>query len=169
MAGLIEDALILGKGGYVVETQINKCELVEICNTIIIELKKIDNNEHIIEFNPSPDSIFANTDETLIKQIIHNLLSNALKYSPKGRMVALDVAENNKDIQFRVYDNGIGIPDEDQKLLFEPFHRGSNTGFISGTGLGLAVVKKYVEALKGKIFINSSVNVGTTVTVIITK
>jgi signal transduction histidine kinase len=68
-------------------------------------------------------------------------------------------------IIFEIKDQGIGIPVETQQNLYEPFHRASNVGMISGTGLGLAVVKKCLDLHQGEIFVESDVGVGTTVVV----
>jgi signal transduction histidine kinase len=76
------------------------------------------------------------------------------------------VCQNGQAI-FQIQDSGIGIPTEDQKHLFESFHRAKNVGSIPGTGLGLAIVKRSVDLQEGKITLNSEVGVGTTFTVTI--
>ena len=104
-------------------------------------------------------------DEKLFKIVIMNLISNAIKYSPVGGSIGLEVAKNKNKILFKITDQGIGIPAKDQKHLFEPFHRAENVGHIHGTGLGLAIVKKYVELHKGNIKIKTKIDEGTTFTI----
>jgi len=91
-----------------------------------------------------------------------NLLSNAIKYSPQGGNIFLSLEFQLDDFIIKVQDQGIGILLEDQKQLFEPFHRGKNVKTISGTGLGLVVVKKCVDLHQGDIVISSEVERGTT-------
>jgi PAS domain S-box-containing protein len=100
-------------------------------------------------------------DEKLLRSILSNLLSNAIKYSPQGGGVALTLEYQANMALLKVEDQGIGIPLEDQKHLFEPFHRGKNVRTISGTGLGLVVVKKCVDLHQGTICFNSEPGVGT--------
>jgi PAS domain S-box-containing protein len=102
-------------------------------------------------------------DGKLITQILINLLSNAIKYSPRGGNIVFTVTKVKKILQLSVCDEGIGIPEEDQNLLFEPFHRGQNVGAISGTGLGLSIVKKSVEIHQGVLEVRSAINKGTEV------
>lgn len=97
-------------------------------------------------------------DEKLLKYIIQNLLTNALKYSPSGGEIKLDVYEDNKEIKLIVRDEGIGVPEEDRKYLFEPFHRGLNVTGYTGTGLGLSIVKEAVELHGGKVEVESELN-----------
>jgi PAS domain S-box-containing protein len=104
-------------------------------------------------------------DEKLFKIVMMNLISNAIKYSPVGGTIGLEVAKNKNKILFKITDQGIGIPAKDQKYLFEPFHRAENVGHIHGTGLGLAIVKKYVELHNGQIKIKTKINEGTTFTI----
>ena len=104
-------------------------------------------------------------DEQLLWQILENLLSNSLKYSPSGSTVGLTLSCFPKQAVFQVRDHGIGIPQEDQARLFETFHRAKNVGTIAGTGLGLAIVKKCVDIHQGQIAVESEVGVGTTFTV----
>lgn len=100
-------------------------------------------------------------DEKLLNHILTNLLSNAVKYSPSGGAVRFDTWLDADEIVLRVQDEGIGIADEDRDRLFESFHRGRNVGDIPGTGLGLAVVKRAVDAHRGRLEVSSHVGHGT--------
>ena len=104
-------------------------------------------------------------DEKLLRHILSNLLSNALKYSPLNSTVDFEVAFQDREVIFKIQDWGIGISPEDQTHVFESFHRGTNVGTIPGTGLGLAIVKKCVDLQGGNIMVNSEVGVGTVFTV----
>ncbi|MBD1933431.1 MULTISPECIES: hybrid sensor histidine kinase/response regulator [Cyanophyceae] len=104
-------------------------------------------------------------DEKLLRHIFINLLSNAIKYSPAGGEVLFELSCQNYEAIIQVKDQGIGIPANDQKRLFEVFHRAGNVGKIPGTGLGLSIVKKFVELHGGKIEVSSEVGVGSTFTV----
>lgn len=88
-------------------------------------------------------------------------MSNAVKYSNVNGVVNLGLKLNG-DITFNVKDNGIGIPEEEFPMMFEPFHRSRNVLHLPGTGLGLSIVKSCVELHKGKISFESVLNKGTT-------
>jgi signal transduction histidine kinase len=107
----------------------------------------------------------AKMDEKLLGHILTNLLSNAMKYSPKGGTIRFDLISTSDSAVFRIQDTGIGIPVQDLDKLFESFRRASNVGTIPGTGLGLAIVKKCVDLHRGKIAVESELGVGTTFTV----
>ncbi len=102
-------------------------------------------------------------DEKLITFILSNLLSNASKYSGAGMEIFLRIEKEEDSIKITVTDNGIGIPEENRENLFEPFSRGSNVGKISGSGLGLSIVKKAVELHNGTISIDSVISKGTSI------
>src|SRR5919199_299328 len=104
-------------------------------------------------------------DEKLLRQILENLLSNGIKYSPAGSTIEFTLRFANDRAIFEIRDRGIGIPAEEQHRLFETFHRATNVGTIPGTGLGLAIVKKCVDIHQGQIVVESKVGVGTTFTV----
>ena len=106
-------------------------------------------------------------DGKLVRQILDNLLSNAIKYSPQGGTVQIDVQCNRRSTTIRVKDEGIGIPEDDQKHLFEPFHRGGNVAGIQGTGLGLAITKRSVDLHQGSLTLESHEGAGTTFTVVL--
>jgi PAS domain S-box-containing protein len=106
-------------------------------------------------------------DRNIIKNILINLLSNASKYSDEGKKITLSLLEVAEGIELQFKDSGIGIPEEDQKRLFERFFRAKNVTNIQGTGLGLNIVKRYVDLIQGKIRFISKENIGTTFTVTI--
>ncbi|NEQ35725.1 MAG: PAS domain S-box protein [Okeania sp. SIO3I5] len=112
-----------------------------------------------------PEVVFI--DEKLLQHILHNLLWNAIKYSPEGSQVYLKLSYLNNYVIFQVQDEGIGIPEAEQKYLFNSFYRAENAANISGTGLGLTVVKNFVDLHQGHIFVESEVGVGSTFTVIL--
>ena len=105
-------------------------------------------------------------DRTLMRKIIINLLVNAAKYSESGSTITLGLCYRQHAVEVSVQDEGIGIPENDQKHLFEAFHRAENVGTTSGTGLGLAIVKNAVEAQHGTISVESKINQGTTFTIV---
>jgi signal transduction histidine kinase len=115
---------------------------------------------------PSGD-IQEQLDEKLMRHILGNLLSNALKYSPDGKAVDFEVVADEHSLRFTVQDRGIGIPAEDIPHLFETFHRARNVGNISGTGLGLAIVKKAVDLHGGRIDVESRLGQGSRFVVIL--
>ncbi|MDZ7961285.1 MAG: ATP-binding protein [Aulosira sp. DedQUE10] len=104
-------------------------------------------------------------DEKLLRRILSNLLSNAVKYSNPGSTIHFKLIWQSESVVFHIQDRGIGIPVEDQALLFESFHRAKNVGRIPGTGLGLAIVRKCVDIHGGEIKVDSHVGIGTTFTV----
>jgi PAS domain S-box-containing protein len=104
-------------------------------------------------------------DKHLLRHILSNLLSNALKYSPADKSVHFEVDCLQGWIYFRVRDQGIGIPAQEQSKIFEAFHRADNVGNISGSGLGLAIVKQYLDLHGGRIELSSTPAQGTVFTV----
>ncbi len=104
-------------------------------------------------------------DRQLMKNALINLVSNAIKYSPEDKPILIKVDLKKEMLQIDIEDQGIGIPDDDRPNIFERFYRAKNSGNIQGTGLGLNIVKKYVELMDGKISFVSRFNEGTTFTV----
>jgi signal transduction histidine kinase len=100
-----------------------------------------------------------------MRQIISNLVSNAIKYSPERELIQISLEFVGKVLVLVVRDEGIGIPEVDQAHLFEPFHRAANVGAISGTGLGLVIAKESVELHGGTIGVESQSGSGTTFTI----
>ncbi|MGD1717749.1 PAS domain-containing sensor histidine kinase [Dapis sp. BLCC M172] len=112
-----------------------------------------------------PEVVFI--DRKLLQHILYNLLWNAVKYSPQGGQVYLKLSYLNNYAIFQVQDEGIGIPEAEQKYLFDSFYRAQNVADIAGTGLGLTIVKNFVYLHRGQIFLESEVGVGSTFTVIL--
>lgn len=165
MVQLLEDILVIGRaeaGKFPFNP--DYINIKEICDDIIEEVKVTYNSTHEIEFTCTNlrEKVFA--DEKIIRHITTNLLSNAVKYSPQGSTIRFNLLFDEV-ITFEFIDSGIGIPEEDLKSLFEPFHRATNVGDVYGTGLGLAIVKKAVEAHGGDIDVKSLPGKGTTFTV----
>jgi PAS domain S-box-containing protein len=103
-----------------------------------------------------------NSDKKILQNILLNLLSNAIKYSDEGKTIYLNTDILDDKLFITIRDEGMGIPEEDQKDLFRMFHRARNSVNIQGTGLGLNIVKRYVELLHGNITFSSKLEEGTT-------
>ena len=102
-------------------------------------------------------------DQGQMERVFLNLLSNAIKFTPEKGSVTISIDEKEDDIQFSIEDTGIGIPPQDIPKVFQEFFRADNAldQKIKGSGLGLSLVKKIVEAHKGKIWFNSELGKGT--------
>lgn len=169
MQSLLEDILIISKT-EAGKQQYNptRLNLENFCQQIIQELESTYINRNI-NFNIQGDSSEVYFDDKLLWHILTNLLSNALKYSPPTEPVTLTVnfSEDRTQAIIQVRDRGMGIPIESQKHLFESFFRASNVGDIPGTGLGMSIVKKAVDLHRGTIEVESQINVGTNIKVIL--
>lgn len=141
--------------------------LLQFCRDLAEEMQLIAEAKHTINFISQAECTNACFDEKLLRHILTNLLSNALKYSPIGSTVHFNLICDQQVAIFCIKDNGIGIPIADQAQLFQSFYRASNVGTTSGTGLGLTIVKQSVDLHGGEITFTSEVGVGTTFTVTI--
>ncbi|HEY9599220.1 MAG TPA: PAS domain S-box protein, partial [Cyanophyceae cyanobacterium] len=160
---MLDDMLLIGKteSGRL-EFNPTPMDVVEFCHRLVEEFRVSDRNQHKIILINQGQSAIAGMDEKLLRHVLGNLLSNALKYSPIGTTVRFELMLRGGRAIFQIQDQGIGIPPEDQESLFEPFHRARNVGKISGTGLGLAIVKRTVDLQGGVITVSSEVGIGTT-------
>jgi PAS domain S-box-containing protein len=173
MTQLLDDVLLIGKAeAGKMEFKPVTLNVEQFCREILEEIELITGNKHSFIFKYQREcsngecSIFQ-IDPKLLRQILTNLLSNAVKYSPEFGTIQLKLICYNEQTIFQIKDEGIGIPVEDQERLFEVFHRASNVGNISGTGLGMAIIKQAVELHGGSIAFESEVNRGTTFTICI--
>ncbi|MDJ0679076.1 MAG: ATP-binding protein [Xenococcaceae cyanobacterium MO_167.B52] len=137
------------------------------CEQVIKDFKITRGNKHKLKF--VSEGIFYDSlwDINLLKHILDNLLTNAIKYSAEGTPIELKIIAEDNAVTLTVQDEGIGISPESMEHLFIPFNRGNNVSNIPGTGLGLAIVKRCVEVQNGAISINSQEGLGTTVKVIL--
>lgn len=162
---LLEDFLSLGKldeGRIKAETcTFNVKEFLE---EVIDEMKSMLKEGQSIDQQYTGANEF-DTDKRLLKNILINLLGNAIKFSAEGAVISLVIQEQNDHLLLSVKDEGVGISEEDQQHLFSSFFRGKNAVNIEGTGLGLHIVRRYVDLLKGSIQLESKLNSGTTVSV----
>lgn len=166
MMRLLEDILSLTKAEVgKLEFNPKPFDLGEFCHNLVEGMQIAGDNKQRLTYTIQGECNQACMDENLLRHILINLLSNALKYSPEDSDVWFEISCQEGETIFKIQDRGIGIPLADQQQLFESFHRGQNVGKIPGTGLGLCIVKKLVHLHGGKILLNSQVGVGTTFTV----
>ncbi|MBL8166150.1 MAG: PAS domain S-box protein [Anaerolineae bacterium] len=137
----------------------------ELASSIVDELRSTIGAQHRITFHAQPGSYQTMSDRKLMRHIIHNIFTNAAKYSKVGSAIHVSLKRRVGEYELSVRDEGIGIPAEDLGRLFQPFYRARNVGTVSGTGLGLKVVKDCVDAHGGRISVESALGVGTLVTV----
>lgn len=135
-------------------------DLSELASEITEEMQFLIKDGQKINFRHTGEKMVS-LDKNLLKNSIVNLITNAVKYS--GENASIDFrTEIAPDVcRITVKDNGIGIPDDDQKYLFEPFFRAHNTGSIPGTGLGLNIVARHVSLMNGRIDFESKNAEGT--------
>ena len=163
MKDLIENVIFIGKTDTSkLSTNPTVINLAEFCRGLINDFQLTLNTKRIINFNYKSGASKINIDSKLLKHVLINLISNAIKYSPDDKPVDFEVSADNSHLLFTIRDYGIGIPDDEQAHIFELFYRGRNVGNVSGTGLGMSVVQRSIETLEGSIEFYSKVNLGTT-------
>jgi signal transduction histidine kinase len=169
MAQLLDEVSFIGKADSgKLQCQLYPLDLEAFCHQILEEAHLTALEKRVtIEFTSSGDFSSTLWDENLLRHILGNILTNAIKYSHPDSKVKFELTRQEKTVTFKIQDWGIGISTKDQNQLFIPFHRGENVSGISGTGMGLAIVKKCVEAHGGEIKFESQIDVGTTFTVIL--
>jgi signal transduction histidine kinase len=106
-----------------------------------------------------------NADKKLLRNILINLVSNAAKFSEEDLPITISAISNNGKSSITVTDKGIGISDKDQEHLFTMFYRASNVTNIQGTGLGLHIVKRYLDLINGTVNLQSTLGKGTSITI----
>lgn len=138
-----------------------------MANTIaILEVSALRKNIHIQM--TSPQELYMEADEDRLRQILVNLLSNAISYTPEGGKITINIEENEQEnIVISIADTGIGIPEKDLPRIFERFYRvdKARSRGSGGTGLGLSIVKHLIDLHKGTIEVSSTVGIGTTFTI----
>jgi PAS domain S-box-containing protein len=156
---ILEEFLSVGKlESGIIELHPVTVELNDFVSDLLVDFRSHEKDLQKIILN-IPQTIFWKTDVSILRKILINGLSNALKFSEKD--VSLQVESDNNWVIIKIKDQGIGISLVDQKHLFERFFRGSNATVIPGTGLGLYLIDRYIKLLGGSLEINSELNQGT--------
>lgn len=140
-------------------------DIVKFSEEIIEDMQLIAKQNQQIIYQHTGTSAVVNLDQSLLRNAIINLISNAIKYSGENTFIEFNTEIMPLMVKICVKDNGIGIPMEDQKHLFEAFFRAHNTGTIPGTGLGLNIVSRYIQLMDGQVKFTSNLNQGTSFTI----
>lgn len=142
----------------------DECELEEIIGSTLMQLK--DYQEHrTIHLDLADEIPIVLGDEALLEQMLINVISNAIKYSPDYSKIMLSVKADSEFIQLTVADEGVGLKEEEFERIFEKFYRSEQTGQLTGTGLGLAISKGIAELHGGTISAKSNVPKGALITI----
>jgi signal transduction histidine kinase len=169
MTNLLEDVLMIGRmeSGHI-EFNPAMLDIGQLIGKIIEEFQATSLSQHLAFTRNLHHECFEITaDEKLMRQIMTNLISNAIKYSPEESTVTVNLDYDDNHVIVQVADEGIGIPKEEQASLFQAFQRASNVGTRQGTGLGLAITKRAVELHHGTILVESDLGQGACFTVTI--
>jgi len=141
--------------------KLRKTNVREFVNDILDEVAVNIGSAHYINVNIENGLNAIKCNEFILKQILLNIINNAVKFSPQGGQILMDIKSDKKFVEFIVRDEGVGIDKSDLKNLFQPFFRGKNVSTIPGAGLGLAIVKRLGKIHKARIQCSSEVNKGT--------
>lgn len=169
MKSILEDFLSLGKleegkvSAHITEMEAGSC--AQELEATIGEMEHLLRPGQQISFTQRLEGPALQMDMGLIKNILVNMVSNAIKFSGENTVIRVSAELLPDTFQLSVQDTGIGISEEDQQHLFERFFRGRNAANIQGTGLGLHIIVKYLELLKGTIDLQSTLNEGSTFTI----
>jgi signal transduction histidine kinase len=142
--------------------KMERTNLSEILSGLEIRFKLDAIQKHIELQSAIPPEVYIDIDKNYLTQILENLLSNAIKFSPLNKNVYLELIENERDVVIVVKDEGPGLTEDDKKKLFSKYQKLSAkpTGSESSTGLGLSIVKKFVESMHGQIWCESEAGQG---------
>ena len=137
-------------------------DIISFCNELLADTTIGLNKKQTIRMSSNVETLTVNLDLKLLRHILMNLLSNASKYSSEGTKIDLKISHNSHHVSLKVCDQGIGIPEEEQKFLFQRFFRAKNAADIEGTGLGLNIAKNYTQLMNGDIGMKSKRDKGST-------
>lgn len=160
---ILEDFLSLGKlDEGKVFTQISEFDLKEFILETTDEMKGLLKESQDFEIDYEGDAV-VRSDKKLLKNILINLITNAIKFSDEGKKIGIRTFVRDQIASISVADEGMGVAEADKEHLFSSFFRGVNALNIAGTGLGLHIVKRYTDLLNGEVNLQSELGKGTTV------
>lgn len=140
-------------------------DLSNLVNEVVYNANITLKSGQEIEYPKDIENIILKQDEKILELVLSNLLGNAIKYSPEDTVIKFDINTDDENITFSISDQGMGIPEKDQKHIFERYFRAENALLNQGTGIGLNIAKVHLENLGGSINFTSKENVGSTFTV----
>jgi two-component system, LuxR family, sensor kinase FixL len=135
--------------------------IIELFKEVLEEAEALSKTGQLFIYSHKGDTSNVTLDPIFIKNILINLLSNAVKYSPENKSIHISTIIENERLQLSVKDEGLGIPIDEQPLIFNRFFRANNVDSIPGTGLGLNIVRKYLDSMGGAIYFESEPEKGT--------
>ena len=162
---ILEDFLSLGKldEGRITADP-HEFNLLEMINETLVDVKVVLKPGQNFNFKYGGEEKI-NADKKLLRNILINLISNAAKFSPEDSPITISVKSDGEKNVITVSDKGIGISQKDQEHLFTMFYRASNVTNIQGTGLGLHIVKRYLDLINGTVNLQSALGKGTSITI----
>lgn len=163
LTNLLDDVITINRadsGRLVVK--FHSFDVIPLLEQWVLDIRASFVESPEIEFVKHRGELRVELDENLFRQIVSNLLNNAIKYTPATGRIILSAEKDGEWFTLKIADSGIGIPSESRQDIFNPFYRAVNTGTVPGSGLGLAVAKRSVEGLGGEISFESREGEGTT-------
>ncbi|WP_046756224.1 PAS domain-containing sensor histidine kinase [Kordia jejudonensis] len=152
-----------GKVNYKLST----FKVSKVINEVVYNANMLLKDGQQINYPENIDSFSLYQDEKIVELALSNLVHNAIKYSSENTIIDIIITQNETTTTFQVRDNGIGIPEKDQKNIFNRYFRAENALLTEGTGIGLNIVKDHLENLHGSIAFESVENEGTVFTITI--
>ncbi|GEP41273.1 hypothetical protein BGE01nite_05640 [Brevifollis gellanilyticus] len=163
MADMMEEVLLLGRAeAGRLPCNPEPVNMQSFCQRLVDQIRSVSDARCPIELCVEKTLPNLMLDTSMLHHILGNLISNAVKYSPPGLCVDVNVCLDDIGVCFTIHDQGMGVPTMDRPRIFEPFHRGSNVGETAGTGLGLAIAERCARAHGGSITCESDPGDGTT-------
>lgn len=135
--------------------------LSKLVNEVVYNANVTLKSGQEIRYPRNIETISLQQDEKILELVLSNLLSNAIKYSPEDTLIKFEIEIKGEKIIFKVIDQGMGIPEKDQKHIFERYFRAENALLNQGTGIGLNIAKVHLENLGGSIYFDSKESQGT--------
>ena len=167
LTGLVSELMDVSllRGGRKVPLQLEPTDLVALVNDRVREHAGSADERHAFKVSTDVAEVIGNWDASRLGRVLDNLLGNAIKYSPDGGTIDVKISADGTHGSVAVTDHGIGIAPSDISRIFTPMFRGTNTGSVAGTGLGLSGSRTLVELMGGKIHVQSRLGHGSTFTI----